>query len=329
MYRIGLAIVCFLLLACNGKEKKRGEDHAVAGNKNPAGFNSRFKVATLPYQLTDTALLHHDDTARLAADYLTALLSDSTIKNVFGKAKNIHYSPMVKLAEPGKETYYLVKAVGGDKTAAFLLVFDRKGNYIAATPFLIADSDPSITQSSSIDKSYVITRAITQKNGAEVTGEGKEVLAYDARKQKFSLIMTDLLNDESEVLVNPLDTFPKTNKLAGDYYKNKKNLVSVRDGRHPNQILVYIHTENSEGDCRGELKGEFILTSTKTAVYRQGGDPCILALSFKGNTVSINEERGCGNYRGLDCPFDGSFTRKKEEIPKETTKTAKRPKRAK
>lgn len=328
MFRIGLAIACALLLACNGGEQQKKGGVTETANGNPAGFSGRFKVATLPYELADTALLNYKDTARLSSDYLSALVSDSTLQKVFGKTKNIRFAPVVKIAPADKEVYYIVKGMSGSKEAAFLLVFNRNGNFGAAMPFLVPDSDPLVRQSSSIDPSLVITKAITQKDGSGTTGEGKEVLAYDAGGKKFTLIMTDLLN-EPDVLINPLDTFPQTNKLAGDYYKNKKNFVSVRDGRHPNQILVYIHTENSEGDCKGELKGEFILTSSHSAVYRQGGDPCILALTFKGNKVSLNEERGCGNYRGLYCPFDGSFTRKKEENPKETTKSGSRPNRSK
>jgi hypothetical protein len=37
----------------------------------------------------------------------------------------------------------------------------------------------------------------------------------------------------------------------------------------------------------------------------------------------MNEESGCGNYRGLDCPFSGTFTRKKEAKPKEASKKLK------
>jgi len=328
MYRIGVVLLGILLVACNGGDKKEQKGKTGESDGNPVGFSSRFEAAAVSYQLTDTALLNSKDTARLSADYLTALLADSTVKKVFGKTKGIVYSPLQKLTGSSKESYYLVKAAAAGKAAAFLLVFDNKGNYGAGMPFLVPDDKESTTQVSSIDKSFTVTKSTTERSGSDVTGEGKEVLAYDAGSKKFSLIMTDLLHDEAG-LINPIDTFPKTNKLAGDYYKNKKNLVSVRDGRHPNQILVYIHTENSEGDCKGELKGEFILTSTKTAVYRQGGDPCILGLTFSGNTVSMNEERGCGNYRGLDCPLDGTFTRKKAEKPKEATKKGQRPKQAK
>ena len=326
-----MAILCCLLWACSGNEQRAGANGTAKSEEREnthAGFSNRFAAAPLPYQLTDTGLLNNKDTASLPPDYLSQLVPDSTLVKLFGKTSKIKYTPLAKVEEKDKDSYYVIKAAAGDKKAALLVVFDGKGNYGAALPFLVPDEKDDTWQSSSIDKSRTITKAVVQRRENEVAGEGKEVLAYDAGEKRFTLIMTDLLNDNPAVVVNPLDTFPKTNKLAGDYYLNKKNLVAVRDGRHPNQILVYIHTENSDGDCKGELKGEFLITSSTTAVYRQGGDPCILGLTFSGNSVSIREESGCGNYRGLDCPLSGTFTRKKEEKPKEATKSSKRPKRA-
>lgn len=326
-----MAILCGLLWACSGNEQRKGANGTAkseAAENTHAGFSSRFAAAALPYQLTDTGLLNNKDTASLPPDYLSPLMPDSTLVKLFDKTSNIKYTPLAKVEEKNKESYYVIKAAAGGKKAALLMVFDRKGAYGATLPFLVPDDKEDTWQTSSIDKSRTITKTVVQRRENEMAGEGKEVLAYDAAEKRFNLIMTDLLNDNPAVLVNPIDTFPKTNKLAGDYYLNKKNLVAVRDGRHPNQILVYIHTENSDGDCNGELKGEFLITSSTTAVYRQGGDPCILGLTFSGNSVSIREESGCGNYRGLDCPLSGTFTRKKEENPKETTKSAKRPKRA-
>jgi hypothetical protein len=254
---------------------------------------------------------------------MAELIPDSITKQLFAKATKIKYTPLSKIEEKGKDFYYIVKAISSAKKAALLVVFDKSGILGATIPFLVPDSDPSTLQVSSIDKSYAITKSTTQRTDNAISGEGKEVLAYDAKEKKFSLVMTDLLNDNPAVLVNPIDTFRRTNKLAGDYWTGKKNLVAVRDGRHNNQILVYIHTENSEGDCKGELKGEFLLATSTSATYRLGGDPCVLGLTFSGNSVSIKEETGCGNHRGLDCPLGGTFTRKKAQIQKQTSKKTK------
>ncbi|MDQ3279763.1 MAG: hypothetical protein M3Q06_15660, partial [Bacteroidota bacterium] len=296
MYRIGLVVLVSLLVACSGNKDRASEEETTGNDALPAAFSKAFKTTQVPYQLTDTALLDDVDADTLASRYVAPLLPDSLKEQAFGQTKKIRYMPLVKLQEQDKNAYYIVKARAGSKKAAFLLLFDKDGNFNAATPFLVPDNKSATSQTSSVDNSFTVTRSIMERSDGTVIGEGKEVLAYDAGEKRFSLIMTDLLNDDAAVLINPIDTFPKTHKLAGDYYLNKKNIVAVRNGRYDNQIMVYIHTENSDGDCKGELKGEFILTSSTTAVYRQGGDPCILGLTFSGNSVSLAEERGCGNY---------------------------------
>ena len=329
MYRIGLVVLGCFLFACGGNDDRKNNEAGTAGEGDlPAAFTRAFKESPVPYQLTDTALLKDEGKDTLSSRYLSSLLPDSLVEQAFGQTTKIKYAPLARFGEKDRSTYYLVKGTAGGKKAAFLLSFDKEGNYGAAMPFLVPDKKDATSQTTTLDKSFTITRAIMERSSGAVIGEGKEVLAYDGTEKRFSLIMTDLLNNDAAVLMNPIDTFPRTHKLAGDYVKGKKNLVSIRDGRYANQLLVYIHTESSDGECKGELKGEFLLTGTTTAVYRQGGDPCILGLTFAGGSVTLNEERGCGNYRGLDCPLEGKFTRKKEEKQKESTKKANRPNRS-
>ena len=321
MYRTVLVFaVLFGLIACKNNDKENGKEGEAESTQ---GMSERFKEGTLPYQLSDTALLKNTDTARIAAETIAPFIPDSIKNNYFGKGAKMSFAALAKF--PSKnETYYVVKATAGQKKGAFLLVYDNENNFGASYPFLLPDADPNTSQASSIDKSLTISKTITQRTGPDVTGDGKEVVAYDSKEKAFSLIMLDLLNEEVNEIVSPIDTFPKTHKLAGDYYINKKNIISVRDGRYPNQVLVYVHTENKAGDCKGELRGEFLMTGANTAVYRQGGDPCVLNLTFKGNTVSIAEETGCGNYRGLDCPIEGTFTLKKPQSAKPNSSKPKR-----
>ncbi len=312
MYRIGFVIISYLLLACNN-EKKNNDDK----NEDKTGFQYKsfaalFAEVAPPYTISDTGLQKISSPAIIPFAMIGFFIPDSIKKAFSTKKDSVKYLPLAKLQQKGKETYFVVKVAGADKSAALLLVFDKDNAFGATLPFLLPDKDPATSQTTVIDKSYTVSKNITQRSGGDVTGEGKEVLAYDAAEQKFSLIMTDILNDNPAVLINPIDTFKTTNKLAGDYYLNKKNLVSIRDGRRANTLLIYVHTENTEGDCKGELKGEALITSANTAAYRLGGDPCALGLSFTGNTVTIKEESGCGNHRDLDCPLAGSFTRKKK-----------------
>jgi hypothetical protein len=321
MFRLAWVFGLLLgMIACKNNDKKSDEVNEENGTKS---LGEQFQKAELPYLLSDTALLKHTDTTSLHMSASQALLPDSLKNNYFGKTARIKYSPLAKF-EASEGTYFLIKASTGSKKAALVALYDKENNFLSSYPFLFPDTDPSTSQSSSIDKSFTITRNIVQRSGAEVGSEGKEVVAYDATEKKFGLIMLDPLNENPAEIVSPIDTFPKTHKLAGDYWMNKKNLISIRDGRYPNQLMVYVHTENTDGDCKGEMRGEFLMTTSTTATFRQGGDPCILNLQFKGNTVSINEQTGCGNYRGLDCPLTGTFTKKKPASAKPNTDKPKR-----
>ncbi|RYY00397.1 MAG: hypothetical protein EOO53_22050 [Gammaproteobacteria bacterium] len=301
------ALLC-AFAACKNNDKEKEE-------KNTSQETSRFKLGELPYQLSDTGLQKNTDTTSLSSAMVTNLIPDSIKNGFFGKQAKIKYTPLIQFSQK-KENYYVIKASSGAKKAAFLAISDQDNRLLASYPFLLPDADPNTSQTSAIDKNFTVTKSITQRNGADASAEGKEVVAYDAAEKKFSLILLDPLNETTSEAVSPIDTFPKTNKLAGDYWMNKKNLVSIRDGRYNNQLMVYIHTENADGDCKGELRGEFLMTSSTTATYRQGGDPCVLTLTFKGANVSMNEEKGCGNYRGLDCPLTGTFTKKKAQSVK-------------
>lgn len=316
---LGFVLFCAGLTACNDDEKEKA-----ANGSSSQGMTALFKEVKAPYQLTDTGLLKNTDTSSLPSANIAPFIADSIKNKYFGKNAAIRYTALAKLSQKEKENYYFIKAFTRNKTAALLLVADNQNNFVASYPFLLPDANANTTQVSVIDKNFTLTKTVILRSGPDIVGEGKEVLAYDAATKSFSLIMTDALADNPAVLINPIDTFPRTNKFSGDYLQNKKNMVAVRDGRYANQLLVFIHTENEAGDCIGQMKGEFMMTSSSTATYRQGGDPCVLNLTFKGNTVSINEESGCGNYRGLDCQLAGTFTRKKPQAVKPTVVKPKR-----
>ncbi|MFL5808350.1 MAG: hypothetical protein ACJ749_02450, partial [Flavisolibacter sp.] len=212
-----------------------------------------------------------------------------------------------------RKNFYVVKASTTNKKIALLYVFDGD-RFTTVFPFLFPDDDPTTSQETVIDNSLSITKTIIQKKPGNITAEGKDVYAFDEDSKHFSLVLTNPIDANMEVF-NPIDTLPRSHKLAGDYGKDKKNFVSVRDGRNPNQLLVFIHIENDEG-CSGELKGDLLLTSPNTAIYRQGGDPCVLSFQFSGSSVNVKEDEGCGSRRGLNCSFDGTFNRKKQQKSK-------------
>lgn len=315
MARFSVLLAIILLVACNDKKEGGEEDPNVF---NYSSFSQRFKEVTTPYALADTALLNNKDTASIRNTAFLAFIADSVKQKLFGKKAKVKFIPLVRLEEKDKEKYYVIKATSGNRKAAILVTFDKDNNYGAAIPFLIPDANPKTSQVSSIDKAFSISKAVFQRNKDDVMTEGKNVYIYNAASKDFTLIMTDMLDDSQAELINPIDTFSKKNPWTGDYVKDKQNLVSVRDGRNEKEINFFIHFNKNKGECTGELKGTALFTSSKTAVYRQGGDPCVLELHFAGSSVTLKEVEGCGSHRGMKCLFEGSFPKKRE--PKSGTK---------
>ncbi|MDB5197300.1 MAG: hypothetical protein JWP88_1671 [Flaviaesturariibacter sp.] len=313
MYKIGIGILLLALIGCGGgTEKKKADQADKDQSSNGRDFSVLFSKKGA-YSLTDTGLLANKDTVTLQNENFVTLVPDSIENVLFGSSSKIKYTPLACLEEKGRESYYIVKAVTGAKKAALLMVFDKKGDFSAALPFLVPDADPSTTQVSTIDKSFSITRSISRKQPDDVTVDGKDVFIYNEAAKSFTLIITDALDNAPTALINPIDTLQKTQPFSGDYIKDQKNIVSIRDSRNPKELNFFIHFEKDE-DCTGELKGTALLTSSKTAVFRQGGNPCNVEFTFSSNSVTIKEIEGCGSFRGIKCFFEGKFPKKKAII---------------
>ncbi|MER3463066.1 MAG: hypothetical protein C4329_00110 [Chitinophagaceae bacterium] len=317
--RFGLACLLVLLIACkDGKKGDEGKDDNSDGFSYES-FSNKFPKGSLPYSLTDTGLLRNTDTATLSSISSEHFIADSLLSKAFDKGARIKFTPLAKIEVPKKETYFIVKAISGSDRAAFMLVFNKDKKFSASFPFLIPDDDNTTSQTSSIDRSQTISRSTLKKSTDGTAKEGRNVFVYNSGINGFTLVLTDLLDDNA-ALINPIDTLKHTQKWTGDFTNGKDNLVSVRDGRSPKERMVFIHFEKEEGRCKGELKGNFLMTSSNTAVYRGGTDPCVLTLRFDGSQVSMHEEN-CGNHRDVKCMFEGSFTHK-------TVKTKSKPKKS-
>lgn len=311
MLRLGFILTGLFLLSCDGG--KTDED-----GFSYEKFSELFPPEQSSYQLSDASLLSNRDTTGIRSPEFARLIPDSIKTRLFSKTTRVRYIALARIKASKTTSYYIVKAIGGNKRVALLLPFTND-QFDAAFPFLVPDNDATTSQLSSIDKSNAIIKAISQRTSAATVNEGRDVYQYIPEAKQFTLVVTNPLNNMAEI-INPIDTLPRKHKFSGDYIRDKKNFVSVRDGRSANELMVFIHIE--KGDCSGEIKSAVLLTSSTRGVYRQGGDPCELSFQFGSNSVNVKEAGGCGSRRGLDCSFDGSFTRKKEAKPKTSKKKA-------
>ena len=308
-----------LVVACKAKKKQLTDDGITVSD-----FIEFFDDVKPPFIVGDADFeKKKTDTASISYKTFTSLLPDSLLHGVFSKNVKPRIYPLGKIAEKNKETYLLLKAISPSQKAAYVLVFNKDKKFVAGMPLLVLDNNPNTAQSAVMDTRYSITTNRQYKAPDGRMMYRKAVYAYTSSTAAFALILTESNEAETKKeLINPIDTLPRKNKLAGDYLQKGLNLVSVRDSKKPNEILFFVHFEKEEG-CKGELKGFAKIISPGKALYRQAGDQCELTFNFSGNTVNIKEE-GCGSHRDIKCFFEGSYKRKPPV--KSKTKTGKPPK---
>ena len=311
----------FLLLAftfvfgCKHKKPSLSGDDPV----EVTDFIEFFPPQKLSYTIGDSTLLKKEkDSLLISYKIFTQFVPDTLLSKVFGKTVKPKIYPLGRV-DSGEETYLFAKTISGNKRAAYILGFDKEQQYITGIALLKPDQATSTVRSVSIDKRYSITKTVLRKNTDGSISEGKDVYVLNAEAKNFMLIMTDALDDKLTELINPIDTFPRKNKLSADYGTGKMNLVSIRDGKKNDRLLFFIHFDKNNGECTGELKGEAKIKSATHAEYIENGDPCKLQFIFTGSSVSLKEE-SCGSHRGLRCLFDGSYPRKKYLRPGSSSK---------
>lgn len=315
MKNFWLFTLCLLVLAaCKSKPATLTGDETVT----PEEFIEFFPELKLPYNIADTSLAKKDnDSSAIANKILSQMIGDSVLRKQFGASAKPRIYPLGRVSVKKKETYVLIKAVAAAKKAVYLLTFDKLDSFKAALPLIVLDTDPQTSQSAGMDAKHTIFITRQRKKADGTSTYRKDGYIYNDIGV-YTLIYAES-NEEDEKpadVVNPYDTTSHKAKYSGDYIKDKRNMVSVRDGKSPTQMRFFVHFEKDKGACRGELRGEATFVKPNIAVYRESGDPCVLQFTFTGNAVSMQEVEGCGNYRDIKCFFEGSFPKKKEAKPK-------------
>lgn len=309
-----LAVTLIVLISCKNKRTTLTDDDPTVSSEEFVDF---FPEMRLPYSLADTSLLKKSsDSALIGSKIFTQMVGDTVLKRVFGTKKPTLYM-IGRVPVKKAETYLFIKAIGTDKKAAYVLTFDKDQKFVASLPLLVLDADPQTQQTAGMDSRYTITmnRQRRQTDGSSIYR--KDAYVYNSAGV-YTLIVTESNEDVAATsdVVNPLDTFSRKHKYSGDYLKDKRNMIAVRDGRNGQTMRFFVHFEKDKGACRGELRGEATYTQPNIAIFRESGDPCVLQFSFTANSVSMKELEGCGNYRDIKCFFEGSFPRKKEPKPR-------------
>jgi hypothetical protein len=305
-------IAVFLLAfiyGCGGNKVSLSGDAPVASKD----FFAAFTTITIPFVVADSNNHTIEDTTVIAYNVLSQFIPDSAVEKIIGKNKDHYQIKPVGKIEKENEIYLLVNFDHNKKTILVTFLFDKKFRFLAALELFSNGKDDGYKHSVSINNepTFLLTREKTNSdNHYYYTKNG---YAYNKDVNGFILVVNDSNEDpvRQNEIVNPIDTLPHKNKFSGDYAQDKKDFISIRDGKNANDYIFFIHFEKDEGACNGELKGEMTTVSKNKTVYRENGDPCIIDFTFDESSVYVKEEGSCGNHRGIKCYFDDSYEKKK------------------
>jgi hypothetical protein len=281
-------------------------------------FLKLYKTLTLSTNISDSGLAKFGDTSTISPAVFTTFIPDSAVQNALSENVSkyiIHPAGIIHF----KTTDYLVtKFTSGKIIKLVVFVLDDKHQYKNSLLLLNTQNNDDYTHSISItnEPTFIIKKEKINKDNKILYS--RNGYAFNESSNLFTIVMNDTNEEKTGDIINPIDTLAALNKFSGDYITDKRNFISVRDGKNEHTYIFFIHFEKNKAACVGELKGEMSLVNETNAVYQESGDPCVINFKFTGSSVKVKEEGNCGNYRGINCPFD--FTFKKKKLNKTKTK---------
>jgi hypothetical protein len=305
-----LATLCFVI-ACSEEKTDLSGNTPLKIND----FNKVFKTVTLPINISDTNLAKVRDTIKIGAKALAQFVPDSVVEKIIPEKdqKAILY-PLLKI-EKETEYYLMLNVHHPKKEEIVVVVFSKKNAYLdykIITQFLVEQKgsrnygksvsinrEPTfLVEENKMDEENVL---IYEKNGWAFTENHFRLIYFDSNKKP-----------ESKTIINPIDTLSTNNTYSGDYARDTKNFISLRDFTGvANKYQFFMHFEKKEGTCIGELKG--LLSFNKNqATYTEKGDPCIIHFTINGQIIKIKEDGNCGNHRNMTCYFNDSYDKKRK-----------------
>jgi hypothetical protein len=314
-----LALIFFAtLLACGSKN----DDESV-GAKAPSidnDFTNQFSVLKLRFSISDTSLDKNISTEKPLKVFGKTYFPDDLIYNYFEKGSKINYYPVGKVQNGEEEIYVVIKAISGTRKAAFVLVYDNQLKYKDGSMICQTDGDNKTTYFSSIDRYFNITIRRTDFILGQEPSLTEIFLAYNNVGKLGQVVTND--SDGEVAFVNPIDTLPQTQKFTGDYFLDKDNIISIRNGKDSGTRMLFFTYEKDKETCIGEIKDVVRMIAPNKAIYQKDGDPCNIEFTFTGTTIVVKEGTDCGNKKGtFDCTLNGVFVKQVKKDKASATNT--------
>jgi hypothetical protein len=277
-------------------------------------FNAAFKNIELPIRINDTNLTTFTDTSEIGRKALEQFLPDSVVDAIVPKQlKNASLFPVGKI-EKETEYYLLLNHKDAKHQTVSVITFSKKNVFLDFK--ILTQFDLAHRSSQFYGKTLMINKEPTflvEENKLDPNqGITNEKKGWAYTEQGFRLIYIDAnVKPEQKAILNPIDTLPTLNTFSGDYARDKKNFIALRDFGNANKYQFFLHFEKKDGTCVGELKG--LLNFNKNqATFSEKGDPCTIQFTITGNVIKIKEDGNCGNHRNMTCYFNDSYDKKRK-----------------
>jgi hypothetical protein len=307
-----LLVSLVFLFACKQKNKALNGEAPV----KVADVIAAYIPVTLPYEVADTNVQKRGDTTSISYKVLSQFIPDSILTRFTGTQKDkskIRIHPAGRI-EKENGNYLLTNFTQNRKTTLAVFFFDKNNNYITSLELLRSSYNDDHLHSVDINRepTFIISRELTKNNTLQYTRNG---FALNESTNEFMKVINETNEDQKKAneILNPVDTLPRKNKLSGDYTEDKKNFISIRDGKSASHYVFFLHFEKNDGQCTGELKGELNMQNEKKGTFRQNGDPCVIDFTFSNTEITVKEQGSCGNHRGMRCLFNDTYRKRKKK----------------
>ena len=306
-------ICCFFLWSCSEQKTDFTGNTPLKIND----FNKVFKTVALPITISDSNINKLGDTITIGTKALAQFVPDSVVQSIVSnkdtKDKKAILHPLLKI-EKETEYYLMLNVHHTNKDQIAVVVFSKKNKYLdykIITDFLnehkgsrhygksvSINKEPTfLVEENKLDNENIL---VYEKNGWAYTDSNFRLIYFDSNKKP-----------ENKTITNPIDTLGTKNVFSGDYARDAKNFIALRDfAGKPDKYQFFLHFEKKEGTCIGELKG-LLNFKNNQATYNEKGDPCIIHFTITGQIIKIKEDGNCGNHRGMTCYFNDSYDKKR------------------
>jgi hypothetical protein len=310
MRKVYFLLVLVSVVACSEKKTDLSGNTPLKIND----FNKAFKTAKLPISLADTNLMAYTDTIEIGRKALAQFVPAPVVEEIMAiKNNKTKLFPVFRIEK--EDAYYLLLNVQEKaKQTLAVIVFSKKNKFLDFK--ILTEFNATHKGSQLYGKTLSINKEpsflVEETKMGEDNSLTYEKTAWAYTDSSFRLIYFDS-NKKSETknIINPIDTLASNNLFSGDYARDNKNFISLRDYNSPNKYLFFLHFEKQEGTCVGELKGLLDFTKNQ-ATFNEKGDPCIIHFDIAGNMIKIKEDGNCGNHRNMTCYFNDAYDKKRK-----------------